>query len=120
MYNGFDANSAFHQPPIAEEDRHNTASWGSDRPYEWCLMAMGFKQASQAWKRVMDEALGDLQFVAVYADDFCVFSGTGEMSEAVRFPQHRQDMDTVFWRLAKAGITLAPGKGRMDVRQIAF
>eukprot|EP00873_Tetraselmis_striata_P040269 jgi/Tetstr1/460533/TSEL_005791.t1 len=48
MYSGFDAKSAFHQMPIAEEDRHKTAFWGSDRQYEWCRMAMGFKNASQA------------------------------------------------------------------------
>eukprot|EP00873_Tetraselmis_striata_P004177 jgi/Tetstr1/424441/TSEL_001462.t1 len=48
MYSGFDAKSAFHQLPIAEEDRHKNAFWGSDRQYEWCRMAMGFKNASQA------------------------------------------------------------------------
>eukprot|EP00873_Tetraselmis_striata_P011945 jgi/Tetstr1/432209/TSEL_021665.t1 len=82
MYSGFDAKSAFHQLPIAEEDRHKTPFRGSDRQYEWCRMAMGFKNASQAWQRVMDEALGDLPFVAVYADDICVFSGAAEMSDA--------------------------------------
>eukprot|EP00873_Tetraselmis_striata_P028787 jgi/Tetstr1/449051/TSEL_036266.t1 len=120
MYSGFDAKSAFHQLPIAEEDRHKTAFWGSDRQYEWCRMAMGFKNASQAWQRVMDEALGDLPFVAVYADDICVFSGAAEMSDAEVFQQHLQHLETVFQRLAKAGIRLAPGKGRMAVRQIAF
>eukprot|EP00873_Tetraselmis_striata_P016884 jgi/Tetstr1/437148/TSEL_025908.t1 len=120
MYNGFDAKSAFYQLPIAEEDRHKTAFWGSDRRYEWCRMAMGFKNASQAWQRVMDEALGDLPFVAVYADDICVFSGAAEMSDAEVFQQHLQHLETVFRRLAKAGIRLAPGKGRMAVRQIAF
>eukprot|EP00873_Tetraselmis_striata_P020841 jgi/Tetstr1/441105/TSEL_029373.t1 len=120
MYSGFDAKSAFHQLPIAEEDRHKTAFWGSDRQYEWCRMAMGFKNASQAWQRVMDEALGDLPFVAVYADDICVFSGAAEMSDAEVFQQHLQHLETVFQRLATAGIRLAPGKGRMAVRQIAF
>eukprot|EP00873_Tetraselmis_striata_P036300 jgi/Tetstr1/456564/TSEL_043284.t1 len=120
MYSGFDAKSAFHQLPIAEKDRHKTAFWSRDRQYEWCRMAMGFKNANQAWQRVMDEALGDLPFVAVYADDICVFSGAAEMSDAEVFQQHLQRLETVFRRLAKAGIRLAPGKGRMAVRQIAF
>ena len=120
MYSGFDAKSAFHQLPIAEEDRHKTAFWGSDRQYEWCRMAMGFKNASQAWQRVMDEALGDLPFVAVYADDICVFSGHDGMSAAEVFEEHLQHLQVVFERLAKAGIRLSPGKGHMAVSQIAF
>eukprot|EP00873_Tetraselmis_striata_P038320 jgi/Tetstr1/458584/TSEL_044987.t1 len=120
MYSGFDAKSAFHQLPIAEEDRHKTAFFGSDRQYEWCWMAMGFKNASQAWQRVMDDALGDLPFVAVYADDLCVFSGAAEMSDVEVCQQHLQHLETVFKRLANAGIRLAPGKGRMAVRLIAF
>eukprot|EP00873_Tetraselmis_striata_P040268 jgi/Tetstr1/460532/TSEL_005790.t1 len=42
------------------------------------------------------------------------------MSDAEVFQQHLQHLETVFRRLAKAGIRLAPGKGRMAVRQIAF
>lgn len=120
MYSGFDAKSAFHQLSIAEEDRHKTAFWGSDRQYEWCRMAMGFKNASQAWQRVMDEALSDLPFVAVYADDICVFSGNADMSDEEVFALHMQHLQKVFDRLAEAGIRLAPGKGRMAVEQIAF
>eukprot|EP00873_Tetraselmis_striata_P019274 jgi/Tetstr1/439538/TSEL_027967.t1 len=86
MYSGFDAKSAFHQLPIAEEDRHKTAFWGSDRRYEWCRMAMGLKNASQAWQRVMDEALGDLPFVAVYADDICVFPQHSKVEAVVKMP----------------------------------
>eukprot|EP00873_Tetraselmis_striata_P033555 jgi/Tetstr1/453819/TSEL_040770.t1 len=120
MYSGFDAKSAFHQLPIAEEDRHKTAFWGSDRQYEWCRMAMGFNNRSQAWQRVMDEALGDLLFVAVSADDICVFSSAAEMSDGEVFKQHLKHSETAFRRLAKAGIRLAPGKGCMAVRPIAF
>lgn len=84
MYIGVDGTSALHkQLPIAEKDRDKTAFWGSDRQYEWCRMALGFKNATHGWQSLMDEALGDLPFVlAVYAHDICViFSGTYEMSE---------------------------------------
>eukprot|EP00873_Tetraselmis_striata_P040688 jgi/Tetstr1/460952/TSEL_006104.t1 len=69
----------------------------------------------------MDEALGDLPFVAVYVDDICALSsGATELSEAEVFQQLLQHLETVLWRLAKAGITLAPGRGSMAVRQIVF
>ena len=120
MYSGFDAKSAFHQLPIAEEDRHKTAFWGSGQQWEWCRMAMGFKNASQAWQRVMDDALGDLPFVAVYADDLCVFSGSEGMSEAEVFEEHLRHLAIVFDRLAAAGIRLSPGKSRMCCTELPF
>eukprot|EP00873_Tetraselmis_striata_P036667 jgi/Tetstr1/456931/TSEL_043601.t1 len=57
---------------------------------------------------------------AVYADGICVTSSAAEMSEAEVFQQHLQHLETVFRRLATAGIRLAPGKGHVAEWQIAF
>lgn len=69
----------------------------------------------------MDETLGDLPFVAVYADDMCVHDAiVSMMREAEVFRQHLQHLETLLHRLAKAGICHAPDKKRMAVKQNAF
>ena len=51
-----------------------------------------------AYSKIMSEILGDLDFVAVYIDDICIFSGTAN--------RHMDHLKIVMQRLERANIKL--------------
>ena len=125
MYSQADAKSAFTQLMVGAEFRPKLSFWGADasgrvRLLQYRRMAMGLKNASPAWQQVLDEALGDLPFVAVYADDICIFSGEPWMTEEEVFQQHCEHLRIVFQRLAERHVSMAPKKCRLACTQIPF
>lgn len=120
LFSTADIKSAFHTLPIAEEDRHKTAFWSSNKLYEWTRMPMGLKNASQAWQAVMEDCLKGLPFVAVYIDDICIFSGRPGMTEEEIFAEHLDHLRQVFDRLAVARIGVSPGKLKLACEAVAF
>ena len=65
-------------------------------------MPMGISNAPMVFSMIMQQILGDLDFVVVYIDDVCIFSETME--------QHLEHIEIMIDRLEKANLILNPDK----------
>jgi hypothetical protein len=65
-------------------------------------MPMGLTNAPLVFSRIMNQILGDLEFVVVYIDDLCIFSKTAE--------EHIEHIKIVMKKLKEANIKLNPDK----------
>jgi len=83
--------------------------------FEWNRVAMGLTGAPSYFQRIMMTAvLGDIltKAVEVYLDDFIVFGSTRE--------EFLANMEAVFIRCERAGITLNPSKCRFGMTAIEY
>lgn len=96
---------AYHQVPMAEEDKEKTAfSTSSGGLYHYTTMSFGLCKAPATFERTAGRALDGLQWkiLVIYIDDIVVYSKT--------FEQHIEDLKTVLDRMSKAGLKLKPKK----------
>ena len=97
-----DCKSGYFQVRNAEESKKYTAFSDGDRKLEWNFMPMGLTNAPMVFSRIMNQILGDLEFVVVYIDDICIFSKTAE--------EHIEHIKIVMKKLNEANIKLNPDK----------
>jgi len=110
-----DLTSGYHQAPLSESSKKWTAFVTAFGQFEWNRVAMGLCGAPSYFQRVMmTTVLGDIltKAVEVYLDDFIVFGSTQE--------EFLYNLEQVFKRCQKAGITLNPAKCRFGLETIEY
>lgn len=105
-----DAKSGFFQIPVQEESKKYTAFSDGTRKLEWNFMPMGVMNAPMVFSRIINQILGDLEFVVVYIDDICIFSNT--------IDEHIAHIKIVMEKLAKYNIKINPDKCRWFAEKI--
>ena len=97
-----DGKMGFWQIPLTKNSIPKTAWSCPYGHFEFLKVPFGIKNGPCEFQRIMDIILGDLDFVAVYMDDVCVFSLT--------LDEHIQHLLIVFERLRDANLKLNPEK----------
>ena len=113
-FSTLDATKSFWSFPIKEEDQEKTQFATPFGSYCFTRMAMGLKNASQHYCRVMDLLLGSLKYeVAMsFVDDLIVYSKT--------FDEHLNNLQKVFARVEEFGIRLNAKKCKFLSEEVKF
>ena len=71
-----DCKSGYFQIPVEKGSKNYLAFSDGKRKFTWNVMPMEVSNAPMVFSQIMQQVLGDLDFVVVYIDDICVFSET--------------------------------------------
>lgn len=108
-----DMTQAFHQIPIAPEDRDKTAFAVGHRFYRYTRALMGFTNSPADLAKVLDKVFGDMiPRVYHYVDDFIILSAT--------FEEHIEILREVAKRLREANLTISKGKSLFCYKRVTF
>jgi hypothetical protein len=104
FYTLLDLHSAYHQIPVAVEDREKTAMVTPDGLYQFNVLPFGLCNAPATFQRLIDVVLGDLKWsIAIaYLDDVILLGDT--------FEQHQERLRLVLEAIRRAQLTLKPSK----------
>ena len=111
VFTKLDLNKAFYQIPLNENDRHKTAVTTPFGLYEFLVMPMGLKNASQTLQRYMDSVLADSNNTIVYCDDILLFTPV---------ESHLQELDLLLRKLHSAGLVVNRAKSQFMCCEINF
>ena len=112
FFSSIDLASGYWQIKMSSCSQEKTAFSAAGRHWEWLVMPFGLTTAPATFQRLMNNILGDLEFVIVYLDDILICSRTWE--------EHIQHLKFVFERLAQAGLRMKPSKCRFGVKELIF
>lgn len=108
-----DMTQAFHQIPIAPEDRDKTAFAVGHRFYRYTRALMGFTNSPADLAKVLDKVFGDMMpKVYHYVDDFVILSAT--------FEEHIALLREVAKRLREANLTISQEKSSFCYKRVTF
>ncbi len=113
-FSTLDAAAGFHQLPLHERSRPQTAFPSLRGHWQWTRLPFGVCNGPAIFQRVMDSVLGSLQFqcALVYLDDIIVCSSS--------FEQHLVDLQSVFNQLSKVNCQLKLPKCHFGAQEISF
>ena len=113
-YTTLDMATGYWQVGLAEEDREKTAFTTGKGLHQFKVMAMGLKNASGTFQKLMELVLSglDTKNCLVYLDDIILFNRTED--------EHIATLRDVFHRIRTAGLKLKPQKCRLARREVTF
>ena len=111
VFSKLDLEKAFFQIPIREEDQTKTAVITPFGLYEYTVMPMGLKNASQTLQRYVDSILADLPNTIAYCDDILLFT-TAE--------NHAEALDKLLQTLHQAGLVVNRKKSEFLLESVKF
>jgi len=114
VFSTLDCNAGYWQIPVAEKNRHLTASTCHSGAWKCVRLPFGVCNAHATFQRSMDMILAGVkwQICLVYLDDAIVFSRSPE--------EHLQHLDEVLTRLGKAGVTLKAAKCHLFPEEVEY
>ena len=110
-----DLTKGYYQAPLAESSRHFTAFITLMGLYEWTRVPMGLKGAPAYFQRVMATIVFAgliYKILEIYLDDVIVY--------AQSIDELLNNLEVVFMRLRKHGITLNPEKCRFGMKETEY
>lgn len=112
VFSRLDMRKGYYQIMLKEEDRHKTAFQWRGKLYQWKRMPMGLSGAPKTFQRLMEQILGDLEYVECYLDDVIIHSTSVEA--------HVKHIEEVLKRIKKAGLTLNQDKCLYGEEELDF
>ena len=113
-----DCHSAFLQVPIDDPRTRELTAFVTPNGglYEFMRCPFGLVNAPAVWQRLIDEVLGGYKwkFVLAYVDDICVFTKSANIDD------HLADLDKVFDRLDKYGLSAKASKTLLAHKELPF
>ena len=113
-FSTLDLASGYWQVSIAPEDREKTAFSTGSGLHQFRVMAMGLKNASGTFQRLMELVLAgmDATTCLVYLDDIVLFNRSED--------DHLGTLRDVFQRIREAGLKLKPKKCVLARKEVTF
>ena len=112
IFSTIDLLSAFHQIPVAENDRHKTAIITPLGLFQYNRLPFGLRNAPSTFQRFIDGALRDLDFVFAYQDDILVASKDDK--------EHSLHLHRLFEQLSNFGLKINVDKSVFFRQQVKF
>lgn len=114
IFSKIDLNNAYHQIPVAVNDRQKTAFTCRYGTFEFLVMPFGLCNAPSTFQRVMHHVFFDLldRGVVIYLDDILVYSRTIE--------EHKILLQKVFERLQQYKLYVKSEKCALFLESVEF
>ena len=114
FFSTLDMQSGFWQIPVHPDDRDKTAFVTKHAKYTFNRLPFGLKGAPSTFQQMTSTVLRDLlgKCCCVYADDILCYSPD--------LKTHMEDLQKIFNRLMKAGLTLKPSKCKIAVQSVKY